>query len=104
MGGSAEEISWLDLQMLQVPDHHCPQGLNFLMVVDRLADRCYFTQWEYGGTIAATEAALKRGATVVVIATGGVLAGLCELYEHCHLIPSMGGQPPEPLWPSFPPT
>ena len=45
-------------------------------------------------TIAATEAALKRGATVVVIATGGVLAGLCELYEHCHLIPSIGGQPP----------
>lgn len=45
-------------------------------------------------TIAATEAALKQGATVVVIATGGVLAGFCELYEHCYLIPSIGGQPP----------
>jgi glucose/mannose-6-phosphate isomerase len=45
-------------------------------------------------TIAATEAALEQGATVVVIATGGVLAGLCELHENCHLIPSIGGQPP----------
>ena len=42
-------------------------------------------------TIAATESALKQGATVVVIATGGVLAGLCELHENCHLIPSIGG-------------
>ena len=45
-------------------------------------------------TIAATESALKQGATVIVIATGGVLAGLCELHENCHLIPSIGGQPP----------
>jgi len=45
-------------------------------------------------TIAATEAALKQGATVVVIATGGVLAGFCELHERCYLISSIGGQPP----------
>ena len=45
-------------------------------------------------TLHATEAALKQGATVIVIATGGVLAGLCELYENCFLIPSIGGQPP----------
>lgn len=45
-------------------------------------------------TLAATESALKQGATVVVIATGGVLAGLAELYENCYLIPSIGGQPP----------
>lgn len=45
-------------------------------------------------TIAATESALKQGATAVVIATGGLLAGLCELYERCHLIPSTAGQPP----------
>ena len=38
--------------------------------------------------------ALKQGATVIVIASGGVLAGLCELHENCHLIPSIGGQPP----------
>ena len=45
-------------------------------------------------TVAATESALKQGATVIVIATGGILAGLCELYDDCHLIPSTGGQPP----------
>ena len=45
-------------------------------------------------TLAATEFALKQGATAAVIASGGILAGLCELYETCHLIPSVGGQPP----------
>ena len=45
-------------------------------------------------TVHATETALKQGATVIVIATGGMLAGLCELYENCYLIPSIGGQPP----------
>ena len=45
-------------------------------------------------TLAATESALKQGATAAVIASGGILAGLCELYETCHLIPSVGGQPP----------
>ena len=42
----------------------------------------------------AAEAALKMDATVVVIATGGVLAGLPELFPRCHLIPTVGGQPP----------
>ena len=45
-------------------------------------------------TLHATETALKQGATVIVIATGGMLAGLGELYENCYLIPSIGGQPP----------
>ena len=45
-------------------------------------------------TLAATESALQRGATAVVISTGGMLAGLCELHESCYLIPSIGGQPP----------
>jgi glucose/mannose-6-phosphate isomerase len=45
-------------------------------------------------TLHATETALKQGATAIVIASGGVLAGLCELYENCFLIPSIGGQPP----------
>ena len=45
-------------------------------------------------TLAAAEAALGLGATVVVIATGGVLAGLPELSPRCHLIPTVGGQPP----------
>ena len=45
-------------------------------------------------TVAATESALKQGATAIVIATGGILAGLCELHNDCHLISSTGGQPP----------
>lgn len=45
-------------------------------------------------TLEATETVLKAGATVVVVSTGGVLAGLPELYPNCYLIPSVGGQPP----------
>ena len=45
-------------------------------------------------TVSAAEAALKQGAVVIVISTGGVLAGLTELYPHCYLIPTVGGQPP----------
>jgi len=44
--------------------------------------------------IAATEIALKSGATVVVISTGGILSGLAELHYNCYFIPSIGGQPP----------
>ena len=45
-------------------------------------------------TLSAANIALKADATIVVISTGGELAGMCELYENCHLIPSVGGQPP----------
>lgn len=45
-------------------------------------------------TLEATETALKSGATVVILSTGGILAGLPELYPNCYLIPSVGGQPP----------
>jgi len=45
-------------------------------------------------TLSACEMALKAGATVIVISTGGELSGFCELYPKCHLIPSIGGQPP----------
>lgn len=45
-------------------------------------------------TLSACESALKNGATVIVISTGGELSGLCELYSNCHLISSIGGQPP----------
>lgn len=45
-------------------------------------------------TIQAVETALKAGATVIAIATGGILAGLAETSPNCHLIPSIGGQPP----------
>lgn len=44
--------------------------------------------------LSATEIALEAGATVVVISTGGMLAGMPEIYSRCHLIPSVGGQPP----------
>ena len=43
--------------------------------------------------IEATEIALKAGATVVVISTGGILSGLAELHYNCYFIPSIGGQP-----------
>jgi glucose/mannose-6-phosphate isomerase len=45
-------------------------------------------------TLESTETGLKSGATVVVISTGGILAGLPELYTNCYLVPSIGGQPP----------
>lgn len=44
--------------------------------------------------IEATEIALKSGATVIVISTGGILSGLAELHYNCYFIPSIGGQPP----------
>ena len=45
-------------------------------------------------TLYSCEKALKAGATVIVISTGGELSGFCDLYPNCHLIPSIGGQPP----------
>jgi glucose/mannose-6-phosphate isomerase len=45
-------------------------------------------------TLSACEIALKAGATVIVISTGGELSGYCDLYPKCHLISSIGGQPP----------
>ena len=44
--------------------------------------------------LSASQIALDCGATVVVISTGGMLAGMPEIYTRCHLIPSVGGQPP----------
>jgi len=44
--------------------------------------------------LTATEIAINAGATVIVISTGGMLAGLPEIYTRCYLIPSIGGQPP----------
>ena len=42
----------------------------------------------------ATEIALEAGATVVVISTGGILAGMPEIYSRCYLIPSVGRSTP----------
>lgn len=44
--------------------------------------------------LSASQIALDSGATVVVISTGGMLAGMPEIYSRCYLIPSIGGQPP----------
>lgn len=45
-------------------------------------------------TVQATQTALAQGATAIVIASGGELAGLPELHQRCYLIPVAGGQPP----------
>ena len=45
-------------------------------------------------TVSATEQILKRGGVVIVIASGGELAGFSELYSTCFLVPIVGGQPP----------
>jgi glucose/mannose-6-phosphate isomerase len=45
-------------------------------------------------TISAVEIAAKEGGTIIVISSGGVLAGLSELHERVHLISSPGDQPP----------
>ncbi len=45
-------------------------------------------------TLSSTVQAMDMGATVVVIASGGELAGLSELSEKVHLISCPSGQPP----------
>ncbi len=45
-------------------------------------------------TVATTEQAIRLGGTVVVISSGGILSGLCELSNTAHLISCPGGQPP----------
>jgi glucose/mannose-6-phosphate isomerase len=45
-------------------------------------------------TIAAATKAADLGANIVVISSGGQLAGMCELYERMYLISCPSGQPP----------
>ncbi len=45
-------------------------------------------------TLSATRTAMAHGMTVVVLATGGELAGLAETHDHVHLVGAPGGQPP----------
>jgi len=45
-------------------------------------------------TLSATRTAIAHGFTVVVVATGGELAGLAETHDHVHLVGAPGGQPP----------
>ena len=45
-------------------------------------------------TISACEQAMKLGATIVTISSGGILSGLCELSKSMYLISCPSGQPP----------
>ena len=37
---------------------------------------------------------IKKPNVEVIISTGGMLAGMPEIFTRCHLVPSIGGQPP----------
>ena len=45
-------------------------------------------------TLFATRQALKKGATIIAVSSGGELAGMCELSSDMHLISCPSGQPP----------
>ena len=45
-------------------------------------------------TLSACEQAINQNATVVVISSGGILSGMCELSDSVYLISCPGGQPP----------
>ena len=45
-------------------------------------------------TLSACEQAIDQDATVVVISSGGILSGMCELSDSVYLISCPGGQPP----------
>ncbi len=45
-------------------------------------------------TLSACEQAMSQDATIVVISSGGVLSGMCELSDSMYLISCPGGQPP----------
>lgn len=45
-------------------------------------------------TISAVERTLDGGGTAVVICSGGVLAGICDMHQNAHLVLIPSGQPP----------
>ena len=45
-------------------------------------------------TLEACEQAMSQDGTIVVISSGGILSGMCELSESMYLISCPGGQPP----------
>ncbi len=45
-------------------------------------------------TLSACEQAMNQEATIVVISSGGILSGMCELSDTMYLISCPGGQPP----------
>ena len=97
MGGSAAGGDFLST--LTAANGHCPVVVHRDYTLPAWFDATWLVMaTSHSGnteeTVAAAQAALEREATVIVIATGGELAGLPELYPQCHLIPSVGGQPP----------
>lgn len=97
MGGSAAGGDFL--ATLTAANGHCPVVVHRDYTLPSWFDATWLVMaTSHSGnteeTVAAAQAALEKDATVIVIATGGELAGLPELYPRCHLIPSIGGQPP----------
>jgi glucose/mannose-6-phosphate isomerase len=97
MGGSAAGGDFL--AALAAQHGHCPVVVHRDYTLPVWFDATWLVMaTSHSGnteeTLEAAEAALRQEATVIVIATGGQLAGLPELYPRCHLIPSIGGQPP----------
>ncbi|MAI09388.1 MAG: hypothetical protein CMA08_02250 [Euryarchaeota archaeon] len=97
MGGSAAGGSFLSALV----DHE--GALPVISHADAELPRWVTSDWlvlatSYSGntaeTLMATRAAIAEGLSVVVLATGGELAGLAETHDHVHLIGAPGGQPP----------
>lgn len=97
MGGSAAGGSFLST----LADHD--GAIPVLAHADAALPRWVTAEWlilatSYSGntaeTLSATRTAIERGLTVVVVATGGELAGLAETHDHVHLVGAPGGQPP----------
>ena len=97
MGGSAAGGSFLS----SLADHD--GAIPVLSHADAALPGWVSAEWlvlatSYSGntaeTLSATRTAIERGLTVVVVATGGELAGLAETHAHVHLVGAPGGQPP----------
>jgi glucose/mannose-6-phosphate isomerase len=97
MGGSAAGGDFL--ATLAATHGHCPVMVHRDYTLPAWFDATWLVlATSHSGnteeTLQAAETALRGGATVIAIATGGELAGFPELYPRCYLIPSVGGQPP----------
>ena len=97
MGGSAAGGSFLSA----LADHS--GSVPVISHTDAFLPRWVTSDWlvlatSYSGntaeTLSATRTAIAKGLTVVVLATGGELAGLAETHEGVHLLGAPPGQPP----------
>ena len=97
MGGSAAGGDFLST--LSAHQGHCPIVVHRDYQLPAWFDATWLVlATSHSGnteeTVMAAQTALKRGATVIVIASGGEIAGLPEIYPRCFLLPCIGGQPP----------